>query len=560
MAASPPPKAAHETDAERLFPAGRESPEKKIRHALLALTAPALLVVLGGLLFPAAGRDDAHIGYWVASGLSKFGRIINYNGDAIEQSSTLLHALVLAAAERLCGGSVSMLLLGRLSAIVFGVAAVVVAQRLAARIDRSLAPAAGLLTATAAYFVYWTFGGLESTLCALLALWLILAFSSYLEGQSSAALGHAGFVALLFVLARPEQPLVLVCLLAGAAGVLGLRRWFFSAGINARDEGDFARRLLVLAAVSVALIALLFVWRWHTFGSLFPQPVNAKSGSFSARTVRAGLRYFRSHLIREPGAGIFAATALAGAALALWQTLRSPRLDARLLLGVLFLAADAAFVLLAGGDWMEAARFFVPLVPVAAVLAAYALWHLWQCRPPLAIGVAGLLAIAQALTIFHVAARRSTGRPLWASVVTEPYATEARAGDFSWFERANRVNLRDIPTIRRLDAIVTQLRPAKASTGEPVRIMSAQLGMVAYHVVGRHYGHVEILDRRGLVDRRFTGCKLLARLPRTAGGLQLDYRYYFAHRAELEAECRLPRPDIIFDIGEAPEMPDYTVV
>ncbi|MBV9658050.1 MAG: hypothetical protein JO295_08060, partial [Verrucomicrobia bacterium] len=49
-------------------------------------------------------------------------------------------------------------------------------------------------------------------------------------------------------------------------------------------------------------------------------------------------------------------------------------------------------------------------------------------------------------------------------------------------------------------------------------------------------------------------------LPRTAGGLQLDYRYYFAHRAELEAECRLPRPDIIFDIGEAPEMPDYTVV
>ncbi len=90
--------------------------------------------------------------------------------------------------------------------------------------------------------------------------------------------------------------------------------------------------------------------------------------------------------------------------------------------------------------------------------------------------------------------------------------------------------------------------------------MSAQLGMVAYYVVGQNFGEVEILDRRGLVDRRFSSCPALAHLDRTAGGLQLNYDYYFAHRDELERDCHIPRPDIIFDIGDAPALPDYTVV
>ncbi|MGZ5538286.1 MAG: hypothetical protein ACXWG0_07140, partial [Chthoniobacterales bacterium] len=74
------------------------------------------------------------------------------------------------------------------------------------------------------------------------------------------------------------------------------------------------------------------------------------------------------------------------------------------------------------------------------------------------------------------------------------------------------------------------------------------------------FEHVEILDRRGLVDRRFSSCPALTHLDRTAGGLQLNYDYYFAHRDELERACHIARPDIIFDIGDAPMMPDYTVV
>jgi len=59
---------------------------------LWVLVVPAL----GFLLFGSTGRDDSYITYWVADQFRRTGRIANYNGKAIEQSSSLLHVLVLA--------------------------------------------------------------------------------------------------------------------------------------------------------------------------------------------------------------------------------------------------------------------------------------------------------------------------------------------------------------------------------------------------------------------------------------------------------------------------------
>ncbi|MDQ6911728.1 MAG: hypothetical protein M3128_02515 [Verrucomicrobiota bacterium] len=514
--------------------------------ALRRAVAPLLLLAIGILFFPAGGRDDAHIGYWVALGLSRFGRVINYNGEAIEQSSTLLHALLLAAAHRLSG--IDMIILGHLSAIVFGVAAVLLTQQLATRVDRRLAVPTGLLTASSAYFAYWSFGGMEATLCALLAVWIVLLFGDFVSRSNerliSAKLLWIAVAMLAFLLVRPEQPLVLFCMLIGAAAFAFWRRDYIG------------QRIIPLVVVAVVMVAAIFLWRWHTFGSLFPQPVSAKSGSLSAHTLKSGLRYYRKQIILEPGVALFTTAALAGIFFAIRKILREKTPNAHLVFALLFFGSYAAFVLLAGGDWMEAGRFVVPLLPIAALFVAFALSQFSPSRARIA---AIVLALAQVSAIYRVAAHDSTAIPFWSSVTTEPYATEMRSLDFTWFERANRPNLRDIPTVRRLDALVRQLRAAK-SDAEPVRMMSAQLGMVAYYVVGRHFGHVEILDRRGLVDRRFSSCPLLGKLDRTAGGLQLNYEYYFAHRAELERDCAIPRPDIIFDIGDAPVMSDYTVV
>ncbi len=379
-----------------------------LRRVALCSIAPLLLLAIGVVFFPSGGRDDAHIGYWVALCLSRFGKVMNYNGVAIEQSSTLLHALILAAAHRLSG--INMIVLGRLSAMVFGVAAVLLVQRLAARIDRRLAMPAGLLTASSAYFAYWSFGGMEATLCALLAVWIVLLFGDYVatpnERLFSARLIWIAFVMLLFLLVRPEQPLVLFSMLAGAVTLAIWKR-------------EPVRRVFVLAFIAVFLVAAIFHWRWHTFGSLFPQPVSAKSGSLSMHTFAVGLRYYRKHILFQPGVLLFVIVAVTGAVRA-WRE-KNPYL----IFALLFLISSGAFVLLAGGDWMEAGRFFVPLFPLAALFVAFALsrWSLTSARVGAAVIVLGQLS-----AIYFLAARDSTAVPIWSSVTPEPYATRgARA-------------------------------------------------------------------------------------------------------------------------------------
>jgi hypothetical protein len=65
--------------------------------AIAELIAPAaVLLSTGFLLISSGGRDDAHITLGQLT-LARTGRILNYNGGHLEQSSSLLHVLVLAA-------------------------------------------------------------------------------------------------------------------------------------------------------------------------------------------------------------------------------------------------------------------------------------------------------------------------------------------------------------------------------------------------------------------------------------------------------------------------------
>lgn len=59
---------------------------------------------LGGRVpLPSAGRDDAFITYWAAHAIARFGEIVNYDGDRVEQSSSLLHTVILAILHAVTG-------------------------------------------------------------------------------------------------------------------------------------------------------------------------------------------------------------------------------------------------------------------------------------------------------------------------------------------------------------------------------------------------------------------------------------------------------------------------
>src|SRR5258708_5379819 len=115
--------------AELLIKSDRQS---DVRRAWWVGAAIAVFVLVGILLFRSTGQDDAYITYWPAHTLAHYGRIINYSGEAVEQSSSLLWVLLLGACAFVTRAPVT--LLGPLLSIAGGALAVVMASRLATRL------------------------------------------------------------------------------------------------------------------------------------------------------------------------------------------------------------------------------------------------------------------------------------------------------------------------------------------------------------------------------------------------------------------------------------------
>jgi hypothetical protein len=493
------------------------------------LLASALLLLSGLFLFPSSGRDDVHIGFWTAWMLLEHGEILNYSGERLEQSSSLLHTLLLtlfAAVTR-----VEIATLGTPLSLLFGVLAVIEAGRLASRLGADVRWAL-LFAATSTPLVYWAFGAMETTLVA----WLLTAFAratgDFLARSDAGALAAAppALWAALYLMARPEAVFVLTALLAFAFVVL------------IRNRGTPTRLALVWVLI-LAGFAALALWRQATYGAWFPQPVSAKVDHHIGTKLAASAWYLMRCLRDAPL--LFALLALSGvAALRLLLARDFAHRYAWLALGLVL--AQLAFVIASGGDWMEGARFLVPVVPAASALAAWALGGLSPAS--LRIGVCIVLVAAQALWLPRFAVKRSTGVPL----TDYPAYRQWAAGEgvetarYSFFEIANRVHLRDALFLRHLEQAVDALLARQ----DRVNVMSVQGGMVPYHLFRERFGRLRFIDMGGLVSRDFSDCELLRENPlaRGAGGLGLTDAFYLSHMDAFRDRCGIPIPDVYYNI------------
>ena len=500
--------------------------------AWLSLLPPAALILLGFLFFSSTGRDDAHITFWPAHTLASRGEIVNYNGDRVEQSSSLLLVVLLAALAKTTG--LALPTLGSLVSVIAGAGAAFASHRIARRRGRGSGLFAGLAVATSAAFVYWAFSGLETALAALLGLWLVVSVAAELVPGASARPGASAWASMAcFVLARPESGLVLIVLLATALAI----RW---RAERAAGGGGSTRKLAALLAVAALLFAGVGAGRLAWFGSFFPQPVVVKSTGLNPFAMLGGARYLLVH----GGASTLLPVLLlacAGAIASLRRSVRAPLGDPESLIAASFLAAGTAFVVASGGDWMESGRFIVPLWPVAAIAAADRLAEIagTRRRATVAAGV----AIVQIAGVLLLARSASTGVPAWAASpggsVVDP--------EFTWFERTNRIHRRDIPVVAKLRSEVERLAALRPG---PVRIMSGQMGLVPFHLALSEFGRIRTLDTRGLTDRAFSSCPVTSMLPRSSIGLVMSYGYFFAHQDEIAARCGVTAPDIVYDLGE----------
>ncbi|HEX4952598.1 MAG TPA: hypothetical protein VF017_04280 [Thermoanaerobaculia bacterium] len=504
----------------------------RFRRAVL-VAGPLSLLVLGFALFGQTGRDDSYISYWPALTLAERGEILNYNLERVEQSSTLLWVLVLAALRWLSGGDLPAL--GLAGSLVAAVACLTVLA-LGRSAGREGGAVACLLVATQPFFLYWAWSGAETALAALVLLALAVSWAALLSAPTlrPGLLGGALASTLALVLVRPEGALVAMAAVVTLSG-----SW--------RGQRQRRGRLALLGAGSAVTWASVLGFRLLYFGALQPQPVAAKVGTLSWATWTRGWRYLERALMETPALSPVLALALAALVIQLLKTRQAeddPR-SSLLCVAASLALAQLGFVVAVGGDWMENGRFLAPMVPLLAVVLVATLerWLPSPLRFRLAVLI---LIVLQLIATVGVARRSSTGTDLLTRRELPPaLAQSLEAQGLSPAERGNLLRWRDVQALEQLHRLLDRLLPALE---RPVSILSGQMGMVAYHTARRHPGAVRFVDRYGLVSRDLTDCPVTRHVPRGPLGLLLTPARFHSLQQELEARCGLAPPDVIFDL------------
>jgi hypothetical protein len=508
--------------------------------------ATLLSMSLGFLLLVSTGQDDAYIAFWPAYTLAQFGEILNYNGERVEQGSSLLHTLVLAASIRTTG--ITPPTAGYWIGVIAGILAMLRASTLCARMGEPPSFALLLLIGTCPAFLYWCFGGLETPLVAWLFVEVALVAAGLIKGELGAWSARVVLVSFAFVAVRPEGAMVLASTLIVW---LGLHGWCHRGGLVSQANPGSLQRWLLLVVI---LFAALCLFRFAYFGLPVPQPVAAKIGSDSLERIGAGVDYL-TRLVRRPWASTLALV-LAILPLVLGRELRRPRTDWVNLFAWLLVGACAAFILFAGGDWMKGARFIVHFAPVGIVLGYLALrTSTIPARWASALVVLLILSQLAGLSTFVF---DSPGRHYWEFSKADP-VIQAYSGDedYSWHERANRIRTRDILFLAEARETLERVLEQQ----DRAVVMSGQAGMVFYYLAKEFYGRVEFVDRFGLSTTHLCRVRdeLGLRSGRTGFKLSMD-RYLTLGKQRPEAHWS---PDLIFDIfdtREEVEAFDYRIV
>ncbi len=478
--------------------------------------------------------------------LRRTGKIVNLNGDALEQSSSLGLVLLAATARLLLpiatpqlGVLLSLLALGGTCWLT---------GRLARRLDPALELPASLLVATSGPLVYWATSGMETSLAAFATVWLLDAPARLLEVPRSAARselmtfrlgGNLLFASAWFVSVRPENPLILAGVLA-ASGLVCLLR---TRRERSSEQGLNVPILIGAAFIAVAPAIALFLFRHLMFQDWFPHPVSAKAGG--GTRWDAGWAYVLNHTLQFQPALLLLLPLSALLLLLLSVTGRQKPVT-------LVLAAHGSlgvlFVLSSGGDWMSCGRFLAPLLPVwwLTVLGAAR----FVTREKRAWLVAGALTLAAANLAFLVRLAHdggANGYPLAAALKVVPAArAEYGLSNYPFLELANKSHLRDALLAEELKRVVTQV--ATVIPGK-IWLASGQAGGAPYHLFRSFPGKLRFIDFWGLTNSEARPCLPARKLKFSSLGVALSPELLYKYRDVVLRDCGVPMADIVFNTG-----------
>ncbi len=504
-------------------------------HALLAaLAATALAIVL----FSSTGHDDSHITFWSAWSLAELGEIVNHSGQRVEQSSSLLHTLVLAALYRVTGAPLAWI--AYVASIMCAVLSIVRLPALARACGWELWKGATLVIATSPGFAYWQLGMLEGSLFTLASIEFLIRIAR--ANDRERAFGALDWIGLLvwtgaLAAVRPEAGIVALCV-TGAMLVL--------AFVGKRDRSTTLRAFGAVALAG-AWLALLIAFRQSYFGESFPQPVAAKlggGGSLDFEKFGIGLGYLVERF-STLGGGLLLVGLIGGVVCGAHDLRTGTR---RALPPLLFALAYACFIIAVGGDWMFGWRF----VSHVEVLFVFLLFYALQSSGLGAILIGHTRRVALgALALVHVAAMVgmaggvSTGMPIWTAWQGDPAVIAFSDGTSTWPERANQVHERDVVFVDDLKATIRRLLTVQ----DRVTLLSKQGGYVMFEVAREFYGSIEFYDRLGLVSTHFADIAREYDIP--SGQMGYAWKVDDILRLGETRDDAILHPDVIFDVEQS---------
>lgn len=434
-----------------------------------------LALVCAGFVYAALRADfvsdDAFIAFRYARNLVRGDGLVWNPGERVEGYSDFLWVILLAALHEL---GADLLVAGRMQSLASGVATVVLTALLARRVlpgEPQLALAAAALVALNPCVAAWGAAGLETPLASALALAMVLPLVASTPTRRS-FLVASGF-GLALAATRPEG----VALFAAVALAAALA--------PARDLRERVTRLAPGLGLFALGAAAYVAWRWSYFGDLLPNTYYAKSG-FGASRATLGLHYLAA-FCASPYVWATAPFALLGA-VELWRR-REPAPLA------LFACALAVVVAL-GGDGLPMYRFLVPVIPLAAVLAAVGAASAASRLPRAELREAlSIAALAPALVLSFTPAR-----DLY-------YDAMVAQRDF------------ELPRWRAAGEALARVLPREAL------VAAVPIGALGY------YSDVRVLDMVGLTDRAIAHAPVETGAG-WAGHEKHDGRYVLARRPD----------------------------
>ena len=506
-----------------------------VRHRV-ALGWIVVCLLVNALLHCYGGEDDKYITFWAARSLAEHGQILNYNGEHLEQSSSLGFVVLLALLYKVL--PLSMPAVGYLASMsLFAVTlmlAVSILKRSGVEPHAWVVPAIGSVM----NYGYWATSGMENTFVTATELWMVLALTRIIEHWNRRRLWWALLATLAFVSSRPESPIIAIGVVLGVAT---------SAILVCRNSKQFFVDLggcWRVAGVVVVAVGLLVGFRLVYFHAWVPNPAQLKSGGFDAKNGADQL--WSAFLTNGPHLLATYVVALIAIAASLVRGVVVKR-------PVVMLACVAfghlAFVVQSGGDWMGGFRFLSFAIP-SLLLTSFLVNYRWLAR------AGSVAALALANLICGIQMMRTGTEPrvqLWNALVLKDTITKRiKRGNFSPVEYGNRVHMRDTVTIARLMPVLERI--VAASPGRPIWIMTGQAGIMPYKVMSHYFGRVKLQDLWSLTSRDLYDCFPKGSIVSGAAGSGIAVESALRQLQDHGSQCGIPMPDVYYNEGLTSDM------